>query len=71
DAYQSKIESLYNITLGLPVLYFTQLMGLGLGIAPKKLGLDKNMVPTDKIVELVTGVKTRTPQLVEVKAGGK
>ncbi|MBU4373461.1 MAG: CoB--CoM heterodisulfide reductase iron-sulfur subunit B family protein [Euryarchaeota archaeon] len=71
DAYQSKIESLYNVTLGLPVLYFTQLMGLALGIAPKKLGLDKNMVPTDKIVELVTGVKTRMPQLVEVKAGGK
>jgi hypothetical protein len=52
------------------VLYFTQIMGLALGIAPKKLGLDKNMVPTDKIVELVTG-KTRMPQLVEVKAGGK
>ncbi|GFO96608.1 hypothetical protein ig2599ANME_0797 [groundwater metagenome] len=46
-------------------------MGLAMGIAPKKLGLDKNMVPTDKIVELVTGVKTRMPQLVEVKAGGK
>jgi len=71
DAYQGKIESRYNVTIGLPVLYFTQIMGLALGIAPKKLGLDKNMVPTDKIVELVTGVKARTPQLVEVKAGGK
>ncbi len=71
DAYQSKIESLYNIKLGLPVLYFTQIMGLALGIAPKELGLDKNSVPTDKIVELATEVKTKTPQLAEVKAGGK
>jgi heterodisulfide reductase subunit B len=71
DAYQSKIESRYNVKLGLPVLYFTQIMGLAMGINPKELGLGKNMVPTDKIVELVTGVKARQPQLVEVKAGGK
>ncbi len=71
DAYQGKIESQYNIKLGLPVLYFTQIMGLALGIAPRVLGMDKNTVPTDKIVELVTGVKAKTPQLVEVKAGGK
>lgn len=71
DAYQSKIESQYNIKLGLPVLYFTQIMGLALGIAPKELGMDKNAVPTDKVVELATDVKTKTPQLAEVKAGGK
>ncbi|HLB70485.1 MAG: CoB--CoM heterodisulfide reductase iron-sulfur subunit B family protein [Candidatus Methanoperedens sp.] len=70
DAYQSKIESKYNVTLGLPVLYFTQIMGLAMGIEPKKLGLEKNMVPTDKIVESVTGVK-KVPQLVKMKAGGK
>jgi heterodisulfide reductase subunit B len=70
DAYQSEIESRYNVSLGLPVLYFTQIMGLAFGIDPKTLGLDKNMVPTDKIVELVTG-KTKTPQLAEIKAGGK
>lgn len=35
----------------IPVLYITQLMGLALGIDPKKLGLDKNLVPTDKVME--------------------
>lgn len=68
DAYQKEIESRYNVALGLPVLYFTQLMGLAFGINPKTLGLDKNTVPTDKIVELVT---RKVPQLVEVKVGGK
>jgi heterodisulfide reductase subunit B len=71
DAYQSEIESRYNVTLGLPVLYFTQIMGLAFGIDPKTLGLDKNMVPTDKIIDSVTGQKAKMPQLAEVKAGGK
>lgn len=70
DAYQCEIESRYNVSIGLPVLYFTQIMGLALGIEPKKLGLDKNRVPTDRIVDLVTGLK-KVPQLVEIKAGGK
>ncbi len=69
DAYQSEIEAEYNTTLGLPVLYFTQIMGLALGIDPKTLGLDKNMVPTDKIIELIA--TQRKPEVIEVKAGGK
>jgi heterodisulfide reductase subunit B len=35
----------------IPVLYFTQLIGLALGIDPKKLGLDKNLVSTEKVLE--------------------
>lgn len=68
DAYQHVIESRYNVVLGLPVLYFTQLMGLAFGVDPKTLGLDKNMVSTDKIIELVTGVPKPMPI---IKVGGK
>lgn len=68
DAYQHVIESRYNVVLGLPVLYFTQLMGLAFGVDPKTLGLDKNMVSTDKIIELVTGVPKPVPI---IKVGGK
>jgi len=68
DAYQHVIESRYNVVLGLPVLYFTQLMGLAFGVDPKTLGLNKNMVSTDKIIELVAGVPKPVPI---IKVGGK
>lgn len=35
----------------LPVFYFTELLGLGLGGKPKQLGLDRHFWPTDKAVE--------------------
>ncbi len=69
DTYQGEIESRYNIHLGLPILYFTQIMGLAFGIEPKKLGLNRNMVSTDKTIELVAALQVEKPQAVEVKAG--
>jgi heterodisulfide reductase subunit B len=37
----------------LPVLYITQLLGLCLGIAPERLGLDKLMISPAKVVQAV------------------
>ncbi len=51
DAKQRNIEKAYNKRIDMPVLYFTQLMGLAFGIAPKKLGLDKNIVPAEKLLK--------------------
>lgn len=51
DAKQINIEKAYNEKIDMPVLYFTQLMGLAFGIAPKKLGLDKNIVPVEKLLK--------------------
>jgi heterodisulfide reductase subunit B len=34
----------------MPIIYFTQLIGLAMGMNPKELGLDKHLVPTDKLV---------------------
>jgi len=50
DAKQGDIEEKYNIELKIPVLYFTQLLGLALGIPPKKLGIDKVMVPAKDLL---------------------
>jgi len=44
DLYQGDIKRKYGIEPNLPVLYFTQLVGLSLGISPKRLGLKKHMV---------------------------
>jgi len=51
DGKQTCIEEAYEKKIGMPVLYFTQLIGLALGISHKKLGLDKNFVSTSKLVE--------------------
>ena len=44
DMYQSDAEKLLGETLGVPVLYFTQLMGLAMGLPEDQLGLDKVIV---------------------------
>jgi heterodisulfide reductase subunit B len=53
DAYQAKAEHALGQPLDLPVLFFTQLMGLALGLAPRDLGLRRHIVPTDKVLTLV------------------
>ena len=44
DAYQGDVNKMFNTNLNIPVLYFTQLMGLAFGVAPEKLGLGKEFV---------------------------
>lgn len=51
DAKQASIEKRYSEKLDMPVIYFTQLMGLALGIEPGKLGLDKLVVNPSRVVE--------------------
>jgi heterodisulfide reductase subunit B len=50
DAYQSKIEGKFKVKFDLPVLFLSQLVGVALGIAPKALGLEKNIVSPMKIL---------------------
>jgi heterodisulfide reductase subunit B len=51
DARQIEVEKEYNEKFDIPVLYFTQLIGLALGIEPKKLGLDKNFVSARNLLK--------------------
>ncbi|MFQ5866922.1 MAG: CoB--CoM heterodisulfide reductase iron-sulfur subunit B family protein [bacterium] len=44
DLRQRETERKYNTKFNLPILYFTQLVGLALGIEAKKLGLQKHIV---------------------------
>jgi len=50
DAKQKDIESKFDIKIDLPILHFTQLIGLAFGIEPKELGLNKNLVVPNKIL---------------------
>lgn len=51
DARQIEVEKEYNEKIDMPILYFTQLIGLALGIGPNKLGLNKNFVSAEKLLK--------------------
>jgi heterodisulfide reductase subunit B len=53
DTRQAEIEAKYETQYGIPILYFTQLLGLAFGIEPKKLGISKHLVPAKPVLEKI------------------
>jgi len=51
DSRQGEIERIYGRTFSLPIFYFTQLLGLGLGLGNKELGLEKMNVSPFPLLE--------------------
>ncbi|SMB96484.1 heterodisulfide reductase subunit B [Desulfonispora thiosulfatigenes DSM 11270] len=51
DMRQSQVEAKTGKKYNIPVLYFTQLIGLAIGLNPKELGLDKHFVNTMEITK--------------------
>jgi len=45
DAFQSSINKTYGTNFNLPIMYFTQLMGMAFGLDSKGLGLNDCIVP--------------------------
>jgi len=56
DAYQVLVNGKFKTRYNLPVLFFTQLIGLALGVEPKALALDKGVVSAKKILAPFTRV---------------
>jgi heterodisulfide reductase subunit B len=50
DAYQSRVNKKFKTSFKLPVLFFTQLMGVAFGLEEKDLGLKNCIVPADKVL---------------------
>ncbi|MEE9192343.1 MAG: CoB--CoM heterodisulfide reductase iron-sulfur subunit B family protein [Candidatus Aerophobetes bacterium] len=55
DDNQKKIESTFNVSYNLPVLYYPQVLGLALGIEAKELGLNMNRVKTAELINRLEG----------------
>lgn len=53
DAYQDKVSKKYGKTYDIPIIYFTQLMGVAFGISKEKLGLNKSIVSSNKVLKSV------------------
>ena len=70
DLYQDKLAALRHTTFGMPILFFSQLMGLAMDLDREKLGLDKLVVsPFALLAETVDAPediervkKARTPK---------
>jgi len=51
DAYQSRAEREVGVQLDLPILYFTQLLALALGVDKRSLGLRRHIVSPAPLLE--------------------
>jgi heterodisulfide reductase subunit B len=60
ECYQGKMSAMFGEKIDIPVVYFTQLMGVALGIAPKALGIERLFVSPAPILAERKGVAHAT-----------
>jgi len=53
DAYQRMVNSKFKTNYNLPILFFSQLIGLALAIAPEYLGLNTNIVSPNEALDYI------------------
>ena len=53
ECYQNEISKKYDKDVHIPVIYFTQLMGLALGISEKELGMNRILTPHKNLLEKI------------------
>lgn len=53
DAYQDQVNKMFKRTGQLPITFFTQLMGLAMGINKNRLGLKRGIVSISKALEKI------------------
>lgn len=51
DSYQGRVNKKFGASYKMPVIYFTQLMGLAFGIDKRRLGLDRGFVSEKKLLK--------------------
>jgi heterodisulfide reductase subunit B len=51
DGYQSQANSHFGTSYSMPVLYFTQLMGLAFGLAPSAMGFGQELVSAQPLLD--------------------
>ena len=58
DARQKQIEEEFREVYSLPIVYFTQLMGLAFGLRSEELGLDKHFVDPTSFLKRTEGLSS-------------
>ena len=70
DAYQGETNRHFHTNYHMPVLFFTQLMGLAFGLEPRKLGFGKELVDARKAMSRI-GVEVPQDEMQPRKARRK
>jgi heterodisulfide reductase subunit B len=55
DAYQDRVNSMFRSHFSIPVLYFTQIVGVALGLSEKEILLGKEIVPAKRVLSSYVG----------------
>jgi len=58
EMYQGRIEAHFGVQINMPVLYFSQLMGLALGIEEGDLGFDLRFVSPEPVLAKIRALDT-------------
>jgi len=57
DAYQSRVNGFFKTDFNMPIIFFTQMVGVAFGIDPSKLGFGKELVAARPVLEAKLGAK--------------
>lgn len=68
DAYQDAVNAHFGTDFKIPIIYFTQLMGLAFGLPAKELGFGKEIISAKPALAKIT---TDAPKPVRVRERGK
>jgi heterodisulfide reductase subunit B2 len=71
DLRQGQVDRFWKRTFNLPVVYFTQVIGLALGLEPKTLGLNKLFVNADSLLPSPDEEEDGIEENVQSSAQGK
>ncbi len=55
DTNELRIERMFSETYGIPVLHYTQLLGLAMGMTPEELAFNELRVDASKILQVIKG----------------
>lgn len=68
DAYQHEVNKFFNTNFNIPILYFTQLIGLAFGHSAEELGLGKEFVKSNEaLAKIGVEVPEEKPQRRRVR----
>jgi len=65
ECYQQQVNQEYGTQFSIPVVYFTQLIGLSMGIPPKKLGFGKEFLSPKKAIDAIKKIKSQEEVLTQ------
>ena len=66
DAYQNEANAYFKTKFKMPIIFFTQLMGLAFGIEPKQLGFGLELVSTKQALGKI-GLETPQAEVQQPK----